>query len=145
MNFLKMTLAFIFISGSLQVKAQEVTDYDLQNFARAYKEMVQLNTKAQKKMAEIIADEGLDLEVYHAIDDTKNTDFEPDVPKSDFDKYEKVQPKIKTVQQKLEKDVEKAYAKYDLTKQKYTAIAERVKQDYMLQAKLEQIFEKMGR
>ena len=145
MKILKLfTLLFIVVS-TVSVQAQEVTDYDLQNFARAYKEMVTLNTKAQKEMAEIIADEGLDLEVYHAIDDTKDSDIEPDVPESEFDKYEKVQPKIKKVQQKLEADVEKAYGKYDLTKQKYSAIAERVKQDYMLQTKLEQIFEKMGR
>jgi len=145
MRFISYFILALSILGISRIQAQEVTDYDLQNFARAYKEMVQLNTKAQKEMAKIIADEGLDLEIYHAIDDTKNADIEPDVPESDFKKYDKVQPKIKVVQQKLEKDVEKAYAKYDLTKQKYTAIAERVKQDYMLQAKLEQIFEKMGR
>jgi len=145
MKIVKLFTLLLTVACTFSVQAQEVTDYDLQNFARAYKEMIQLNNKAQKEMAKIIADEGLDLEVYHAIDDTKDSDIEPDVPESEFDKYEKTQPKIKKVQQKLEADVEKAYSKYDLTKQKYSAIAERVKQDYMLQAKLEQIFEKMGR
>lgn len=145
MKYLKnFGLAIAFL-GFVNTQAQEVTDYDLQNFARAYREMVLLNTKAQDEMAELIADEGLDLEVYHAIDETKNTDMEPDVPASDFKKYDKVQPKIQKIQEELEADVEKAYAKHDLTKQEYKAIAERVKQDYMLQAKLEQIFEKMGR
>ncbi len=132
--------------GMVCSHAQEVTDYDLQNFARAYKDMVLLNTEAQNEMAEIIADEGLDLEVYHAIDQTReNSDIEPDVPQSDFEKYNKVQPKIQKVQQRLEADVEKAYSKHDLSKQDYKAIAERVKQDYILQAKLEQIFDKIGR
>jgi len=128
------------------LNAQEVTDYDLQNFAKAYKDMVEFNTKAQNEMAKIIADEGLDLEVYHAIDETReNSDVEPDVPQTDFDKYKKVQQEIKKIQQKLEADVEKAFQKHDLTKQNYAAIAERVKQDYILQAKLEQIFAKIGR
>lgn len=146
MKYLKQLGLIILFAGFSQVQAQEVTDYDLQNFARAYKEMVLLNTKAQNEMAEIIADEELDLEVYHAIDQTKdNPDVEPDVPKSDFEKYDKVQPKIQKIQQKLEADVEKAYAKHDLSKKDYKAIAERVKQDYILQAKLEQIFDKIGR
>ena len=145
---MKLTKYYLFIFTLLftfSVKAQEVTDYDLQNFARAYKEMVNLNTKAQKEMTKIIANEDLDLEVYHAIEDTKDLEIEPDVPEEDFKKYNKVQPKIQAIQKELEADVEKAYAQNDLTKQKYSAIAERVKQDYMLQAKLEQIFEKMGR
>jgi len=146
MKYFKHFFAMTAILGFVCIQAQEVTDYDLQNFARAYKDMVLLNTKAQNEMAEIIADEGLDLEVYHAIDETReNPDIEPDVPESDFKKYDKIQPKIRQIQQKLEADVEKAYAKHDLTKQDYKAISERVKQDYMLQAKLEQIFEKMGR
>lgn len=122
------------------LNAQEVTDYDLERFAKAYADMVQLNLKAQNEMAQIIADEKLDLETYHAINDTQNDpDLEPDVPKEDFEKYERVQPKIQKIQDKLESDVEKAYAKQDLTKRDYTAIAERIKQDQVLQMKLETI------
>lgn len=145
MNHLKSLFILLGILSISTLSAQEVTDYDLQNFARAYKEMVLLNTKAQNEMAEIIADEGLDLEIYHAIDESKNSDMEPDVDEENFTKYDKVQPKILKIQRKLEADVEKAYAKHDLSKQDYKAIAERVKQDYILQAKLEQIFEKIGR
>ena len=146
MKHLKQLGFIIAFFGFIFAQAQEVTDYDLQNFARAYKDMVQLNTKAQNEMAKIIADEGLDLEVYHAIDETRgNSDVEPDVPQADFEKYNKIQPEIKKVQQRLEFDVVKAYEKHDLTKQNYKAIAERVKQDYMLRAKLEQIFDKIGR
>jgi len=145
MNSIRTLFILLGIMSISVSNAQEVTDYDLQNFARAYKEMVLLNTKAQEKMAKIISDEGLDLEIYHAIDDSKNSDMEPDVDEENFTKYDKVQPKILEVQRKLEADVEKAYAKFDLTKQDYKAIAERVKQDYILRAKLEQIFEKIGR
>lgn len=127
------------------LNAQEVSDYDLQNFAKAYKEMVTLNNSAQKEMARVISNEGLDLEIYHAIDESKDSEFEPDVPQDNFTKYNKVQPKIEKIQEKLETNVRKAYEKNDLTPQQYSAIAERVKKDYMLQAKLEQIFAKMGK
>lgn len=121
------------------LKGQEVTDYDLHNFAKAYKEMVQLNSKAQREMAQIIQKEGLDLEVYHAIHDSKNSEYEPDVPAEEFKKFDRIQPQIEKVQNKLEQDVEKAYNKNDLSKQDYKAIAERVKLDQLLQIKLEKI------
>src|SRR5690606_34854737 len=90
------------------LNAQEVTDYDLQNFAKAYKDMVEFNTKAQNEMAKIIADEGLDLEVYHAIDETReNSDVEPDVPQTDFDKYKKVQQESKKIKKNLKTKLQK--------------------------------------
>ncbi|MFA7616039.1 MAG: DUF4168 domain-containing protein [Moheibacter sp.] len=131
-------IAFFVFAGA---NAQEVTDYDLNNFAKAYVQMVKINTKAQNEMAKLIEKEGLDLNVYHAIDESKNSEFEPDVPEEDFKKYDKLQPKIKKIQSELEEDVEKAFEKNDLTKQKYRAISERVKQDYLLQAKLQKILE----
>lgn len=139
MKTIKSLVVLLGIFAFSQINAQEVTDYDLQNFARAYKEMLQLNNKAQKEMAQIISKEGMDLEVYHAINESKNSDYEPDVPKSEFTKYEEIQPKIEKVQNKLEQEVEKAYSKHDLSKQDYKAIAERVKQDQLLQIKLEKI------
>lgn len=125
------------------LNAQEVTDYDLSNFAKSYVEMMKLNSKAQKDMAHQIEKEGLSLDVYHAIDESKDTDLEPDVDEEEFTKYDKVQPKIQKIQAELERDVEKIFAKHDLDKQKYAAISERVKQDYLLQAKLERILERL--
>lgn len=121
------------------LNAQEVTDYDLQNFAKAYKEMVALNKDAQKEMTNLLEKEEMDLEIYHAINDSQDSEYEPDVPKENFQKFEKLQPKIKLIQDKLEADVEKAYNRHDLSKQDYKAIAERVKQDQLLQIKLEKI------
>jgi len=121
------------------LNAQEVTDYDLQNFAKAYKEMMKLNAEAQKEMAEIIEKEGMELEIYHAINESKDSEFEPDVSADNYKKYEKVQPKILIIQDKLEADVEKAYLRNDLSKQDYRAIAERVKMDQLLQIKLEKM------
>lgn len=144
MKYFKLFTALFFLSGFASLNAQEVTDYDLERFAKAYAEMVQLNLEAQDEMAEIISDEKLDLETYHAINDTKNNpDIEPDVPKEDFEKYDKIQPKIEKVQDQLEIDVEKAYSKQELTKRDYTAIAERIKQDQLLQMKLENILGKI--
>ncbi|MBW7871349.1 MAG: DUF4168 domain-containing protein [Flavobacteriia bacterium] len=131
-------IAFFVFAGA---NAQEVTDYDLNNFAKAYVQMVKLNTKAQNEMAKLIEKEGLDLDTYHAIDESRDSEFEPDVPEEDFVKYDKLQPKIKKIQSELEEDVEKVFEKNDLTKQKYRAISERVKQDYLLQAKLQKILE----
>lgn len=144
MKYLKSSLIFVLTLFMINLNAQEVTDYDLQRFAKAYSEMVKLNLKAQNEMAQIIADEELDLETYHAINDSKNNpEIEPDVPEEDFKKYERVQPKILKIQEKLEADVEKAYAKQDLTPREYTAISERVKQDQVLQMKLEAILAKL--
>lgn len=144
MNYFKILFFSTVLSLFTTVNAQEVTDYDLQRFAKAYAEMVDLNLEAQNEMAEIIKDEKLDLEVYHAINDTKNNpDIEPDVPQEDFDKYERVQPKIEKIQKKLEADVTKAYARQELTKRDYTAIAERVKQDPLLQTRLEKMLTKL--
>lgn len=123
----------------MSLNAQEVTDYDLQNFAKAYKEMMKLNAEAQKEMAEIIEKEGMELEIYHAINESKDSEFEPDVSADNYKKYEKVQPKILIIQDKLEADVEKAYLRNDLSKQDYRAIAERVKMDQLLQIKLEKM------
>lgn len=137
-------IGFIFLLFSwVNLNAQEVTDYDLQNFARSYKETMKLNVAAQKEMVKIIEKAGLDLDLYHIIDESKNADYEPDVAQSEYDKYDKIQPEITKIQSNLEADVKKVYNKNDLTPQKYKAIAERVKQDYILQAKLEKILANM--
>lgn len=123
----------------MSLNAQEVTDYDLQNFAKAYKEMMLLSSKAQNEMTEIIEKEGMELEIYHAINESKDSEFEPDVSADNYKKFEKIQPKIQAVQDRLEADVEKAYLRNDLSKQDYRAIAERVKMDQLLQIKLEKM------
>jgi hypothetical protein len=127
--------------GIMLGNAQEVTDYDLQNFARAYKETTVLNGAAQKEMAKEIEKGDLTLEKYHLISESKHPEatLVPDLPEKDFENFEKIQPKVQAIQKELEADVLKVYVKYDLTKQKYRAIAERVKQDYILQAKMEKI------
>lgn len=142
MKTLKISGLLLAFFAMFSVNAQEVTDYDLQNFAHSYIEMMKLNKAAQNDMAKEIEKSGLELEVYHAINDTKDSEFIPELEEEEFEKFDKVQPKIQKIQSKLEADVEKVYAKNDLTKKKYTAIAERVKQDYILQAKLEKILER---
>ncbi|MFA7447850.1 MAG: DUF4168 domain-containing protein [Weeksellaceae bacterium] len=142
MKTLKISGLLLAFFAMFSVNAQEVTDYDLQNFAHSYIEMMKLNKAAQNDMAKEIEKSGLELEVYHAINDTKDSEFIPELEDEEFEKFDKVQPKIQKIQSKLEADVEKVYAKNDLTKKKYTAIAERVKQDYILQAKLEKILER---
>lgn len=142
MKTLKISGLLLAFFAMFTVNAQEVTDYDLQNFAHSYIEMMKLNKAAQNDMAKEIEKSGLELEIYHAINDTKDSEFIPELEDKEFEKFDKVQPKIQKIQSKLESDVEKVYAKNDLTKKKYTAIAERVKQDYILQAKLEKILER---
>lgn len=142
MKTLKISGLLLAFFAMFSVNAQEVTDYDLQNFAHSYIEMMKLNKAAQNDMAKEIEKSGLELEIYHAINDTKDSEFIPELEDKEFEKFDKVQPKIQKIQSKLESDVEKVYAKNDLTKKKYTAIAERVKQDYILQAKLEKILER---
>lgn len=142
MKTLKISGLLLAFFAMFSVNAQEVTDYDLQNFAHSYIEMMKLNKAAQNDMAKEIEKSGLELEVYHAINDTKDSEFIPELEDEEFEKFDKVQPKIQKIQSKLEADVEKVYAKNDLTKKKYTTIAERVKQDYILQAKLEKILER---
>jgi hypothetical protein len=141
MKTLKLFGFLFFFSAFFCVQAQEVTDYDLQNFARAYRESVLLNNEAQKEMAKEIQKADLTLEVYHAIAESKHPEatLDPELPQKDFDNYEKVHPKIMEIQNELEASILKVYAKNDLNKQKYKAIAERVKQDYILQAKMEKL------
>ncbi|MGB6084372.1 DUF4168 domain-containing protein [Moheibacter sp.] len=139
MNTLRKIGILLGIFAFMGLNAQEVTDYDLQNFARAYNEMMAINKKAQKEMTDAIEKEGLDLETYHAINDSKDTEFIPDIPEKKFKDFENLQPKLQKIQKQLEADVEKAFNKYDLSKREYQAIAERVKQDQLLQIKLEQI------
>lgn len=141
MKILKIIGLFLFLAGYVQVNAQEVTDYDLQNFARSYRFTVLLNNEAQREMQKEIEKEGLTIEKYQLIQESKHPEatLVPDLPEKDFEKFEKLQPKIKEIQADLEKEVLKVYADNDLDKQKYRAIAERVKQDYLLQAKMEKI------
>lgn len=130
---------FLLFFGFLNLSAQEITDYDLRNFGFAYKGMIQLNTEAQNEMAELIKEAGLDLDIYHIIDQSKDSEYIPDLPESEFDKYNAVYPKIKETQKQLEERFEKVLERNDLDKQRYKAIAERVQQDYVLQEKLDRI------
>lgn len=138
MRFTAIIIAlFAFVSTNL--KAQEVTDYDLKNFVLSYFETMHINTEAQNEMLKVIEKEDLSLDAYHAINDSKDTEFVPDLPEEDFEKYEKVYPKILKIQKRLEADVDEIYASHDLDRQKYKAIAERVKLDYLLQNKMEKL------
>lgn len=141
MKTLKIFGIFLLWMSFTQLNAQEVTDYDLQNFARSYRITMLLNNEAQRDMAKEIEKVDLTIEKYHLIAESKHPDATliPDLPQKDFENFDKVQPKIQEIQKDLEKEVLKVYADNDLNKQKYKAIAERVKQDYLLQAKMEKI------
>lgn len=129
-------LLFLFVSFTT-VKAQSVSDRELLNFAQAYLEMMKINLQAQKEMTDLIIAEGLALEEYHAIEDSKETELMPDIEEEKFTQFESLQPKIQKIQTKLEKDVEKEFKRRQLTKERYQQIADRVKQDYLLEAKLQ--------
>lgn len=137
MNSLKSLFLLFIITSFGFTQAQSVSDRELLSFAQAYLEMMQINSGAQKEMADLITSEGLTLEEYHAIADSKDSDFTPDLEEEKFTLYEELQPKIQKIQQKLEKDVEKEFNKRKLTKERYQQIADRVKQDYLLEAKLQ--------
>ena len=47
-----------------------------------------INTEAQNEMLKVIEKEDLSLDAYHAINDSKDTEFIPDLPEEDFEKYE---------------------------------------------------------
>ncbi|MDX9705270.1 MAG: DUF4168 domain-containing protein [Weeksellaceae bacterium] len=130
---------FLVLLGFSTLHAQEITDYDLRNFAFSYKEMMRLNTEAQNEMAKLISDAKLDLDTYHIIDQSKDSDYIPDFSESDFEKYNSIQPKIEKIQKQLEERFENVLKRNDLDKQKYRAIAERVQHDYILQNKLDRI------
>ena len=74
MKTLKISGLLLAFFAMFSVNAQEVTDYDLQNFAHSYIEMMKLNKAAQNDMAKEIEKSGLELEVYHAINDTKDSE-----------------------------------------------------------------------
>lgn len=138
---MRLTTLFIALLTlmSMHSKAQEVTDYDLKNFVLSYYETMHINTEAQNEMLEILKKEKLSLDAYHVINESKDTEFIPDLPNDDFEKYERVVPKINEVQNRLEAEVDKIYVKNDLDRQKYKAIGERVKLDYLLQNKMERL------
>lgn len=136
---MRLTVLLIALFAFFNLNAQEVTDYDLRNFVMSYYHTMNLNADAQKQMVDTIEKEGLSLEAYHAINESKDTDLIPELPDEDFDKYEKIYPKILVIQENLEAEIDKVYEHNDLNRQEYKAIAERVKEDYLLQAKAEKL------
>ncbi len=114
----------------------DVSDADLDKFAKAYPQVQQENQKAQKKMAGVIEGEGMELQRFNEIQRAKMQNKEADVTKDEEKQVKKITSKLDKLQPELQKKVQGAATSTGLSIEKFQKIAIAIQSNPDLQKKL---------
>ncbi len=142
---LKNLFLFVAILSTVGLLAQEntISDSELTQFADAYVKLQMQNQEAQQKIADIIQDEGLELERFSeiqeaAMDPNKETDASAD----EIEKHANAISKIEKIQPELEKKAISDIESAGITLERYQALVSAIQQDQGLQQRLQAILTK---
>lgn len=125
-----------------QTQQIEVTDAELEKFAQAFQEMRMLNQQAQQKMAQVVEEEGLDIQRFNEIHQaTVDPAKEADVTEEEQKQYQDITSELQGMQESFQQQMQEIITEQDLTLQEYEQIATQLQNDPELQERLKAVFE----
>jgi hypothetical protein len=130
---------------------QQAPDVDLSDkeaavFAKAAMAAQKVQMESQKKLVEIIQNEGLDVKTYQQITKATQMGQSTDtVSDSNMEKYNKATDSIQVVQKKIQERIKNLIEDSGMEMQRFRQISQAARQDTQLQKQIQQkIREQMG-
>lgn len=125
-----------------QTQQVEVSDAELERFAQAFQRMRMLNQQAQQQMAQIVEEEGMEIQRFNEIHQaTVDPEVEVDVTEQELEQYRDISTEIQGMQENFQGQLEEIVESQDLTLERYEQIATQLQRDPELQERLRAVFQ----
>lgn len=141
-GMLTTTLSFAQTAPMPQQQNQsqiEVTDAELNKFAKVFQSLQVANQEIQRKMMAVIEAEEMDIATFNKIHKAKLENTEVDAAPEDIAKHGKAVEKIEVMQVGFQKEMESLITDSGLSIERYQEIATAMQADQGLQQRLQKI------
>ncbi len=128
--------------NSQQQKNIEVSDQELQTFAKIMQEVRKEQKATQGVMLKAIKDNGLDVKRYQEIARAKRKGQNAQMSDKEKKAYQAVQKVMKKEQQKMRKKMNSILQKYSMKRRRYVRISRALQRDKQLQKRLQELRKK---
>lgn len=125
-----------------QQKKIEVSDSELQTFAKIMQEVRKEQKASQGVMLKALKDNGLQVKRYQEIARAKRKGQNVDMTSKEKKAYQAVQQVMKKEQQKMRKKMNSILKKYSMERRRYVRISRALQRDKQLQKRLQDIRQK---
>jgi len=144
-----MTMALLMVGG-MTAKAQvnpnsgqqqqsiEVSDSELQTFAKIMQKVQQEQKKSQGKMLEAIKNNGMEVKRYQEISRAKRQGQNVEMTDKEKKAYQSVQEVMKKEQQKMRQRMQSILKQHKMGRRRYIQISRALQQDKELQKRLQE-------
>ena len=138
-------LFFVLTATTLFAQADQakVTDAELNKFAAVFQQMRMMNQQVQQKMAQVVADEEMEIQRFNEIHKAKmDPSIETEATKEEKEAYKEIVAEIEKVQLDFQETIEEKIQESGMTVERYQQIATRLQTDAELQERLKNSFQK---
>jgi hypothetical protein len=120
----------------------EVSDAEIGQFANAFKKIQSIDQQVQGKMISVIQEKGIEVQRFNEIRNAQqDPDKEVDADEDEIKKFESANQEIEKIQNIAQQDMQKQITDAGLTVNRYQEIMIAVKNDPVLQEKLQKFME----
>lgn len=144
-KFAGFFLFFVLTATTLFAQADQakVTDAELNKFATVFQQMRMMNQQVQQKMAQVVADEEMEIQRFNEIHKAKmDPSIEAEATKEEKEAYKEIVAEIEKVQLDFQETIEEKIKESGMTVERYQQIATRLQTDAELQERLKNSFQK---
>ena len=148
MKNLFSSLLIVFALGTATVSAQntmpqqqiEVSDAELNEFAKVFQKMRMMNQQVQQEMMAVVENGDIELEKFNKIHQANmDPNKEIETTAAEDKKYQAVIAEIEELQPKFQKKMEEVISESDLSMERYQQLAMALRSDANLQQRLQEI------
>jgi len=123
--------------GSGQQQSIEVSDSELQTYAKIMQQVRQEQKTSQGKMLKAIKDNGMDVKRYQEISRAKRQGQNVEMTDKEKKAYQSVQKVMKKEQQKMRQKMQSILKQHKMGRRRYIQISRALQQDKELQKRLQ--------
>lgn len=138
-------MAVLFMLGSTNLIAQEISDEQFEKFATAFQSVQQESNNAQAKMVALIEEEGLTTQRFNEIHQASlDPNKESDATDKEKKQHQSALVKLEEMNEGLQAQMEDKIKQTGLSVEDYQLISQQVKTNPEMQAKLRERFSGQG-
>ena len=142
--FTALTVACLFfISTPFNASAQDFSDDELQRFANAVTQVMDIQQQSQMQMIQIIEDNDMSVERFNELmmESQQAPGEEIDAPAEEVATFEEISTEIMQIQDDMEDVITEAIEDQNMTLDEYEAILAAYQQDPELQQRIQQMLQ----
>lgn len=125
-----------------QQQQVEVTDAELNKFAKAFQGIRVIGQQSQQEMMQVVQNEGMKVERFSKIHEaTLNPQVEVEATAEEKEQHQKIISKLEVMQASIQEQMEKAITEAGLSLDRYEQIAMGLQSDLDLQQRLQKVLQ----